>query len=203
MCPIFIKMKSICVFCGSSVGGQKSYTDKARNFGKLIATNNFCLVYGGGNIGLMREIADAVLENGGEVTGVMPRLIAKKEIVHTGLTNLHIVDTMHERKALMADLSDAFVAMPGGFGTIDEMFEILTWNQLEIISKPAALYNINGYFDDLLTFIEHAVNERFVRSEHKNNLIVEGDEKILLEKLFNHQPVKAEKWVERLKKDLI
>ena len=196
-------MKSICVFCGSSVGRQQSYTDKARSFGKLIATSNLRLVYGGGNIGLMREIADAVLEHGGEVTGVMPGLIAKKEIVHTGLTNLHIVDTMHERKALMAELSDAFVAMPGGFGTIDEMFEILTWNQLEIIRKPAALFNINGYFDDLLTFIEHAVSERFVRTEHKNNLIVEDDEKILLEKLFNHKPAKAEKWVERLKKDLI
>jgi len=195
-------MKSICVFCGSSVGKQKSYTDKARSFGKLIAGNNLRLVYGGGNIGLMREIADAVLESGGEVTGVMPGLIAQNEIVHTGLTNLHIVDTMHERKALMAELSDAFVAMPGGFGTIDEMFEILTWNQLEIISKPAALYNINGYFDDLLTFVDHAVNERFVRLEH-NNLIVEDDEHKLLAKLMAHEPLKAEKWIDRLKKDLI
>jgi len=196
-------MKSICVFCGSSVGRQKSYTDKARSFGKLIAKNNYRLVYGGGNIGLMREIADAVLESGGEVTGVMPGLIAKNEIVHTGLTNLHIVDTMHERKALMAELSDAFVAMPGGFGTIDEMFEIMTWNQLEIISKPTALFNINGYFDHLLAFVDYAVNEKFVRLEHKNNLIVEDDEHELLAKLMAHKPAKAHKWIDRLKKDLI
>ena len=196
-------MKSIAVFCGSSVGGDEIYTLRARSLGKLLAQKNIQLVYGGGNIGLMRKIADAVLEEGGKVTGVMPGLIADREIVHQGLSELHIVDTMHERKALMAELSDAFIAMPGGFGTIDEMFEIMTWNQLEIISKPAALFNIKGYFDPLLNFIDHTINEKFVRQEHRNNLIVEDDEKRLLDKLLVHRPAKAHKWIDMLKKDLI
>jgi len=196
-------MKSICVFCGSSVGQRPSYTEKARALGKSIAGKKLMLVYGGGNIGLMREIADTVLEQGGKVTGVMPGLIADKEIVHTGLTHLHITETMHERKALMAELSDAFVAMPGGFGTIDEMFEIMTWNQLDIISKPAGLFNIDGYFNNLISFIDHAIREKFVRQEHYNNLIVEDDENKLLEKLSAHIPTKADKWIDRLKMDLI
>jgi uncharacterized protein (TIGR00730 family) len=196
-------MRSICVFCGSSVGKQVSYGEKAKALGRLIAGKDLELVYGGGNIGLMREIADAVLAHGGKVTGVMPGLIANKEIVHKGLTNLHIVETMHERKALMAELSDAFVAMPGGFGTIDELFEIMTWNQLEIISKPVGLYNINGYFDSMLSFMDHAVREKFVRQEHRNNLIVDEDGESLLSRLISHIPVKAEKWIDRLKKDLI
>lgn len=196
-------MKSICVFCGSSVGKRDAYIDKARRLGRVIAAREISLVYGGGNIGLMREIADAVLEAGGEVTGVMPGLIAEKEILHQGLTNAHVVDSMHERKALMAELSDGFIAMPGGFGTIDEMFEIMTWNQLEIINKPAGLFNIDGYFDDLLRFINHAVDERFVRQEHRNNLVVEEDEGLLLDKLMNHKPVQAEKWIDRLKMDMI
>jgi uncharacterized protein (TIGR00730 family) len=196
-------MKSVCVFCGSSVGKQLMYIEKAKELGKLLASRDIALVYGGGNIGLMREIADAVLENGGEVTGVMPGLIAEKEIVHEGLTHLHIVETMHERKALMAKLSDGFIAMPGGFGTIDEMFEIMTWNQLEIINKPTGLLNIKGYFDRLLGFIDHAVDEKFVRAEHRSNLIVEDSPELLLNKLMQHRPMKAEKWIDRLKKDQI
>lgn len=196
-------MNSICVFCGSSVGRKNYYAEKARAFGKRIAQQNLMLVYGGGNIGLMREIADAVLDEGGSVTGVMPGFIADKEIVHQGLTKLHIVETMHERKALMAELSDAFVAMPGGFGTIDELFEIMTWNQLEVISKPTGLFNIDGYFDHMTAFIVHAINEKFVRQEHFNNLIVENDEKVLLEKIMNHKPAKADKWIDRLKMDKI
>jgi uncharacterized protein (TIGR00730 family) len=179
------------------------YIEKAKELGKLLASRDIALVYGGGNIGLMREIADAVLENGGEVTGVMPGLIAEKEIVHEGLTHLHIVETMHERKALMAKLSDGFIAMPGGFGTIDEIFEIMTWNQLEIIDKPTGLLNINGYFDHLLRFIDHSVDEKFVRAEHRSNLIVEDDPEILLNKLIKHKPMKAQKWIDRLKMDQI
>ncbi len=196
-------MNSVCVFCGSSVGKSDIYTAHAKAMGKLLVANGITLVYGGGNIGLMREIADAVLQVGGEVTGVMPGLIAEKEIVHTGLTYLHIVETMHERKALMAKLSDGFIAMPGGFGTIDEIFEIMTWNQLEIISKPTGMLNINGYFNDLLRFIDHAVDQQFVRSEHRKNLIVEDDPQMLLKKLFDYKPLKAEKWIDRLKNNQI
>ncbi len=196
-------MKSVCVFCGSSVGKSAAYIDQARKLGLSIAGNKTALVYGGGNIGLMREIADTVLQAGGDVTGVMPGLIAEKEIVHQGLTNLHIVETMHERKALMAKLSDGFIAMPGGFGTIDEIFEIMTWNQLEIINKPTGLFNVDGYFDGLLQFIDHAVQEKFVRAEHRDNLIVETDEKILLEKMMSHKPQKAEKWIDHLKMNKI
>jgi hypothetical protein len=196
-------MKSICVFCGSSVGRSENYKIKARSLGKILALQKITLVYGGGNIGVMRVIADSVLENGGEVIGVMPGHIVDKEIAHKLITKLHIVKTMHERKALMADLSDAFIALPGGFGTFDELFEVLTWNQLDIISKPAGLLNINGYFDHLLAFIDHAVSEKFVRQEHKNNLIVEEDELRLLERLASFEPQKAEKWIDRLKMDLI
>ena len=196
-------MKSICVFCGSSVGYQDVYIQKARDLGNLIARENLSLVYGGGNIGLMREIADAVLGMDGEVIGVIPEDIVVHEIAHRGVSKLHIVGSMHERKALMVELSDAFVALPGGFGTIDEFFEIMTWNQLEIISKPAALFNIAGYFDALIQFLNHSVTEKFVREEHKNNLIVETDENILIDKLRNHRHVKAEKWIDRLKMDLI
>lgn len=196
-------MKSVCVFCGSGVGKRAAYIEAARELGKRIAAKGLALVYGGGNIGLMREIADAVLEDGGEVTGVMPGLIAEKEIIHEGLTRTHIVDTMHERKALMAELSDAFIAMPGGFGTIDETFEIMTWNQLEIINKPTGLLNVDGYFDHLLAFIDHSVDEQFVRQEHRTNLIVETDGGILLERLMNHKPHKAEKWIDRLKMNKI
>jgi len=196
-------MKSVCVFCGSSVGRRPEYSAKAKSLGKAIAGRNLKLVYGGGNIGLMREVADSVIENDGEVIGVMPRLIVDKEIAHQHITQLHIVGSMHERKALMAELSDAFIAMPGGFGTIDELFEIMTWNQLEIISKPAGLLNIEGYFDHLLNFISHAVDEKFVRSEHQKNLIVEDDENRLLDRLEQFSPTKAEKWIDRLKLDLI
>lgn len=196
-------MKSIAVFCGSSVGMRPEYITGARRLGQRLAAENLRLVYGGGNIGLMREVADAALEAGGEVVGVMPRLIVDKEIAHTGVTELIIVNSMHERKAKMAELADAFVALPGGFGTIDELFEIMTWNQLEIINKPVGLLNISGFFDKLLDYIHHAVAERFVRSEHARNLIVEADEALLLHKIRTFQPTHAEKWIDRLKMDMI
>ncbi|MBE0638053.1 MAG: TIGR00730 family Rossman fold protein [Bacteroidales bacterium] len=196
-------MKSVCVFCGSSVGRQPEYSARARNLGKLIAGKHLKLVYGGGNIGLMREVADSVLESGGEVIGVMPRHIVDKEIAHQNITHLYVVNSMHERKAMMADLSDAFIALPGGFGTIDELFEIMTWNQLEIISKPTGLLNIEGYFDHLIKFIGHAVDEKFVRAEHQRNLIIDDDENNLLQRLEQYHPMKAEKWIDRLKLDLI
>ncbi|HPR58069.1 MAG TPA: TIGR00730 family Rossman fold protein [Bacteroidales bacterium] len=196
-------MKTVCVFCGSGVGKHPEYSTKARMLGELIAGKNLRLVYGGGNIGLMREVADSALAAGGEVIGVMPQNIVEKEIAHHAITKLHVVNSMHERKALMADLSDAFIALPGGFGTLDEIFEIMTWNQLEIITKPTGLLNIEGYFDHLIQFIRHAVHEKFVRPEHQSNLIVETDANNLLEKLQDFRPVKAEKWIDRLKLDLI
>lgn len=196
-------MKSIAIFCGSSVGARSEYAAGAQRLGRLLATNNLHLVYGGANIGLMRVVADAALEAGGEVTGVMPRHIVDKEIAHTGVTELIIVGSMHERKAKMAELADAFVALPGGFGTIDELFEIMTWNQLEIINKPVGLLNIGGFFDTLLDYIHLAVAERFVRSEHARNLIVETDEATLLQKLSTFAPTRAEKWIDRLKIDMI
>jgi uncharacterized protein (TIGR00730 family) len=198
-----ILMKSICVFCGSSVGRRAGYIAGAQSLGRLIAGRGLTLVYGGGNIGLMREVADSAIASGGEVIGVMPRSIVEKEIAHQNLTQLHVVGSMHERKAIMADISDAFIALPGGFGTIDELFEIMTWNQLEIINKPTGLLNIDGFFDHLTNYISHAVKERFIRKEHQENLIVETDEKMLLERLEQYRPLKAEKWIDRLKLDLI
>ncbi|MFP4472132.1 MAG: TIGR00730 family Rossman fold protein [Bacteroidales bacterium] len=196
-------MNSVCVFCGSAVGKNGAYTARARSLGRLLAHRNITLVYGGGNIGVMRVIADSALEAGGEVIGVMPRHIVDREIAHQEITKLHIVGSMHERKAMMAELSDAFIALPGGFGTIDELFEIMTWNQLEIISKPTGLLNVEGYFNHLMAFIDHAVEEKFVRTEHRSALIVEEDENRLLEKLEKFQPEKAEKWIDRLKMDMI
>ncbi len=192
-------MKSICVFCGSSPGKDKTYSIIVERFGKLLAENNIDLVYGGSNIGLMRVLANAVLSNGGEVTGIMPHSLAKLGIVHSSLTESHFVNTMGERKDLMIKLSDAFVALPGGLGTFDELFEILSHNQLEIINKPCGIFNINGYFNHLLKFLDKAVEEGFVRIEHRNNLIVESDDNELLQKLETFKPVKAHKWVEKLK----
>jgi uncharacterized protein (TIGR00730 family) len=196
-------MNSICVFCGSSVGKRKNYILKARQLGQIIAEKNITLIYGGGNIGVMREIADSALKHGGKVIGVMPQHIVDKEVAHYNISELHIVKSMHERKALMAKLADAFIAMPGGFGTIDEIFEVMTWNQLEIIKKPTGLLNVDGYFDHLIAFIRHAVDEKFVREEHKQNLIIETDADLLIEKLENFKPNQAEKWIDRLKMDLI
>jgi hypothetical protein len=196
-------MNSICVFCGSSVGKRENYILQARQLGKIIADKEMTLVYGGGNIGVMREIADSTLKAGGKVIGVMPQHIVDKEVSHQGLTELHIVKSMHERKAMMAELSDGFIALPGGFGTIDEIFEVMTWNQLEIINKPTGLLNIEGYFDHLIAFIRHAVDEKFVREEHKQNLLVETDVNLLIDKMEKFEPKKAEKWIDRLKMDLI
>ncbi len=191
------------MFCGSSVGSNPAYIEGARKTGRLIAEKGMTLVYGGGNIGLMREVADSAIEGGARVIGVMPGSIVEKEIAHKEITKLHIVDSMHERKALMAQLSDGFIALPGGFGTLDEMFEIMTWNQLEIITKPTGMLNINGFFDHLTAHIKHAVAEKFVRPEHQDNLIMETDPVRLLVRMMEFKPNPAEKWIDRLKVDLI
>ncbi len=193
-------MESICVFCGSSMGIEKVYQQKAFALGKLLAENNITLVYGGANIGLMKVLADTVLTFGGSVEGVMPGMLVEKEIAHQNLTKLHIVDSMHERKLLMASLSNAFIAMPGGFGTLDELAEVFTWAQLEIINKPCAIFNVNGYFDHLISFLDHSVNERFLRHEHRNNIIIDSDENRLLEKIISFKPIPVDsKWVDELK----
>jgi len=193
-------MRRIGVFCGSSMGGNGIYKEKAIRLGRLFANNGIGLVYGGANIGIMKAIANAVLDEGGEAIGVMPGMLVSKEILHQNLTETHIVSSMHERKAKMAEISDAFIALPGGFGTLDEMAEILSWNQLEIINKPLAIFNINGYFNHLVKYLDNCVNERFLRREHRNNIIIDEDESRLIEKLINFNPIKVDsKWVDHLK----
>ena len=194
-------MKSICAFCGSSTGKNDTYKNHARQFGKLLAKYNITLIYGGGKVGIMGVLADSVLETGGQAIGVMPKNIVELEISHNRLTKLHIVNNMHERKALMADLADAFVALPGGFGTFDELSEILTYNQLRITDKPIGIFNINAYFDHLLKFFDHSVAENFIRKEHRNNLIVDDNAENLLNKLKAYKPVHITKWIEDLKEE--
>lgn len=194
-------IKSICVFCGSSSGSKEEYTAKAHALGLLFVEKGITLVYGGSNVGLMREIADTMLEAGGKVIGVMPHNLIEREVAHKGLTEFHVVETMAERKAVMDQLSDAFIAMPGGIGTLDEIFEVMSWNQLELITKPVALLNVLGYWDQLIAFLDHSVDQRFVKAEHRLNLIAESDENILLQKILNYNPVKIDggKWIMELK----
>ena len=189
-------MKSIAIFCGASSGHNPVYQQAAQALGALFAQQGIKLVYGGGKVGLMGVIADAVLAGGGEVVGVIPQSLVDMEVAHMGLTELHVVQTMHERKALMAAESDAFVAMPGGFGTFDEFCEIVTWNQLGIIQKPAALYNVNGYFDAFLQMLSHSVAEGFLKPAHRDNLIIETQPETLLDQLLHHAPVMTQKWVD-------
>lgn len=168
-------MKRICVFCGSSLGARPEYRDAAESVGREISVRGLGLVYGGGRVGLMGALADAALQSGGEVIGVIPRALSSSEIAHGGLSALHVVDSMHERKALMERLSDGFLAMPGGFGTLDELFEILTWAQLGLHAKPVCLLNVRGYYDSLLTMLDQAAAERFMRPEHRRALHVAQD----------------------------
>ena len=192
-------IKTICVFCGSSMGGNPIYADMARNLAKFFLKKKISLVYGGANVGLMGILADTMLAEGGTVIGVMPKSLVEREVAHDNLTRMHIVGGMQERKALMADLSDAFIALPGAYGTLDELFEVLTWNQLGIINKPVGLLNIHGFYDCLIGIIDHAVTEKFLRPEHRNILLMDDDFERLLDKLEIYQPVAAEKWIERLK----
>ena len=196
-------INSICVFCGSSSGSNLEYTAKARKLGKLLAEKDITLVYGGSNVGLMHEIAETVLQAGGKVIGVMPHSLIAREVAHNGLSEFHVVETMAERKAKMDELSDAFIAMPGGIGTLDEIFEVMSWNQLEIINKPVALFNVLGYYDHLISFLDHSVNQRFVKPEHRINLITESDENLLLDKIIYYSPVKVDggKWIKELREN--
>ena len=176
-------MRRICVFCGSRSGGRPEFAAAARNLGALLAGHNLGLVYGGGKVGLMGVLADAVMAAGGEVIGVIPGSLADKEVAHGGISELRVVSTMHERKALMAELSDAFIALPGGFGTLDETFEILTWAQLGLHTKPCGMLNAGGYFDSLLVFLDSAVQEGFLQPAHRRLLVQAENPETLLRKL--------------------
>jgi uncharacterized protein (TIGR00730 family) len=192
-------IKTLCVFCGSSVGRQAIYQAVAADLARYLLEHDITLVYGGANVGLMAVLADTMLAGGGKVIGVMPKSLVEREVAHTGLTQMHIVDGMQERKALMADLSDAFIALPGAYGTLDELFEVLTWNQLGIIVKPIGLLNIDGFFNPLLQMLDHAVTEKFLRPEHHAMLLTGTVIHDLMQDLDQYRPVTAEKWIERLK----
>ncbi len=189
-------MKSVCVFCGSNTGKGESYSGAARALAGAMARRGLRLVYGGGSIGLMGVLGDAALAAGGHVIGVTPRRLLERELVHKGLTEIHVVETMNERKALMAQLSDAFIALPGGMGTLDELFEMLTWNQLGFHRKPCGLLDTGSYFRQLMAFLDHAVAERFVTPEHRAMLIVEREAEPLLSRLASELPPVASKWMD-------
>ncbi|MEN8152405.1 MAG: TIGR00730 family Rossman fold protein [Acidobacteriota bacterium] len=193
------KIKSICVFCGSSKGKDPLYLETAYKLGNLLAENNIEMVYGGGNVGLMGMAAKGALDRGGRVTGVIPEKLKDMEVAHNGLTELKVVKTMHERKSMMNDLSGAFISMPGGIGTIEETFEIFTWFQLGYINKPIGILNVSGFFDQLLKFLENTVNEGFLRKEHFDTLVIENDPDSLLKELLNFNHIPIEKWFDREK----
>ncbi len=189
--------KRICVFAGSSPGRQPQYVEAAQRLGEELCARGYDLVYGGGRVGLMGAVADSVLGNGGQVIGIIPEALAEKEVAHEGLTDLRVVTSMHERKALMAELSTAFIALPGGLGTLEELFEVLTWVQLGIHTKPCGLVNVGGYFNGLLEFISHAVEERFLKSDHRSMILVDSDIKGLLDAVEAFVPPIVEKWLDR------
>jgi len=188
-------MKSVCVYCGSSPGKSARYREAARELGHEMVARGLDLVYGGAGIGVMGAVADAVLERGGAVTGVIPYSLSTKEVAHDGLTELIVVSSMHERKAKMADLADAFVALPGGWGTCEEIFEMLTWAQLGFHEKPCGLLNVAGYYDSLFAFLEHAVVERFVREEYRPMMIMEDDPAALLDRFALYRAPQVRKWL--------
>jgi hypothetical protein len=189
--------KRLCVFCGSSHGSNPVYAEAARNAGHELARRGIALVYGGGNVGLMGVIADAVLAAGGHVTGVIPEALMAGEVGHRGLPDLRIVKTMHERKALMAELSDGFIALPGGIGTFEEFFEIVTWAQLGLHSKPCALLNVKGFYDPLLHLLDHAIAEHFVKPSQRDLAIVEADFSALLDRMAHHHVPREPKWIRK------
>jgi uncharacterized protein (TIGR00730 family) len=190
-------MKRVCVFAGSSAGNQPEYQAVARQLGEALAARGVGLVYGGARVGLMGAVADAALTSRAPVIGVIPAALVAKEIAHQGLTELRVVASMHERKALMADLADAFIALPGGWGTMEEFFEVLTWGQLGLHHKPCGLLNVHGYFDRLLSFLEHSFEEGFVRREYRSMIAVADSPGALLDALAAYEPPVVEKWIDR------
>ncbi|MFN7932420.1 MAG: TIGR00730 family Rossman fold protein [Bryobacteraceae bacterium] len=185
----------VCVFCSSSLGNRTSYRDAANELAAALTEMGYALVYGGAHVGLMGLIADQMLSAGAEVIGVIPRQLQQKEIAHRGLSRLHVVETMHERKAMMADLADAFVALPGAYGTLDELFEIITWAQLGIHTKPIGILNIEGYYDHLLAFLDSCVANGLLKQSNRELFLVDVNPKRLLERMASHRPAPAPKWI--------
>ena len=190
-------MRRLCVFSGSSPGGHPDYAQAAEELGRALAAQRIGLVYGGAHVGLMGAIADAALDAGGEVVGVIPQALVDREIAHTGLTDLHVVGSMHERKAKMAELADGFIALPGGMGTLEELFEVYTWTQLGLHSKPLGLLDVRGYYAQLAGFLDHAVAERFVTAEHREMLVVEERAEAMIEAFRRWRPPVRTKWIDR------
>jgi len=191
-------MQSVCVFCGASPGADPVYAAAASAFGALLARTGRRLVYGGGHVGLMGTVADAALAGGGTVVGVIPRSLVEREVAHSSLTELRVVGSMHERKALMAELSDGFVALPGGIGTLEELFEVWTWGQLGLHRKPYGLLNVARFYDPLLAFLDHLVTQRFVRREHRDLVLVDEEPERLVERLARFEPPALPKWIDRV-----
>lgn len=189
-------MKYISVFCGSAEGKEKIYAEQAFQLGKAIAERNYGVIYGGAHVGLMGAVANGALDSGGEVIGVLPQFLAQKELAHPRLERNYIVDTMHERKAKMNELSDAVIALPGGFGTMEELFEMLTWGQLALHKKPIGLLNTLGYYDHLVTFIDKMIDDHFLKEEYREMLLVDDNITGLLDKMASYVPPKNDKWFE-------
>jgi uncharacterized protein (TIGR00730 family) len=191
-------VRRVCVFCGSSPGARPAYAEAAEELATLLVAGGIGVVYGGGGVGLMGKLADAVLAQGGEITGVIPHALVDREIGHSGVHDMRTVGSMHERKALMAELSDAFVALPGGIGTLEELVEVFTWSQLGLHRKPCGLLDVEGYYEELAAFLDHAVRERFLREEHRSTLIVEREPAALLERMTAYRPDAIQpKWIDR------
>ncbi len=190
-------MKRICIFTGSSPGSRPDYANAAQTMARELVASGLELVYGGGKVGLMGVLADAVLAAGGKAIGVIPEALVQREIAHPGLTELLVVSSMHERKAMMSELADAFVALPGGLGTLEELFEVLTWAQLGLHAKPCGLLNVAGYYDPLLAFLDRTVEERFVNAQHRGMIVTAAAPRELLDRLASHRPPVVPKWLDR------
>jgi uncharacterized protein (TIGR00730 family) len=194
------RIQSVCVFCGSSPGARPIYVQAARHLGHTLARRGLTLVYGGARVGTMGQLAQAALDAGGYVIGIIPRALVEMEVAHSGLPDLRVVGSMHERKAQMADLADAFIALPGGLGTIEEFFEVLCWSQLGLHAKPCSLLNVAGYYDRLIAFLDHTVQEQFVRNTDRSVVLVEQDAEALLDAFERYHAPHADKaaWILKL-----
>jgi uncharacterized protein (TIGR00730 family) len=189
------EIRRLAIFCGSNPGARPDYIAAARSLGKLLSERGIGIVYGGSNVGLMAALADTMLDELGDIIGVIPRMLVQREVANTALSDLRIVDSMHERKAMMAELADGFIALPGGIGTLEEFFEIWTWGQLGMHEKPCGLLNVAGYFDPLLQFLDRAVAEKFVRDVHRGMVVVESDPSVLLARFEAYEPPRVVKWI--------
>jgi uncharacterized protein (TIGR00730 family) len=189
------EIRRLAIFCGSNPGARPDYVEAARSLGKLLAQRGIGIVYGGSNVGLMAALADSMMDELGDIIGVIPRMLVEREVANRALTDLRIVESMHERKALMAELADGFIALPGGIGTLEEFFETWTWGQLGMHAKPCGLLNVAGYFDPLLEFLDHAVAEKFVRDVHRAMVVVESDPAELLARFEAYEPPRVVKWI--------